>query len=134
MKHLIIVGGLVLSAALLMAGISRLPVPFVAATPTAAQGVTPDVRGVLEWEIRDATAPYPNLVVPLDAGVWFGYAGANLYGSWTEGDRAGTLYLPPPECQISPQKQCGSIFPHGGCFTAVVTYRWPDFDPVRTAW
>src|SRR5690349_21403685 len=97
----------VIATAWLMTSIAAVPGPGRGATPTAAQGTTPDVRGTIEWEIRDATAPYPNLVVPLDAGVWFGYAGANLYLSWTEGDTSVTLYTPPPECQTQPQKQCG---------------------------
>jgi hypothetical protein len=113
----------------LLAGMAALicllpaPVPASAGTrPAAARGTA-----TLEWQVRDASAPYPAIVLPSASAPWFGYAGAAVYFTWQPGDAAAVLYLPPPGCP-DPQKPCASVCPPGGagCFTAWVQYRRVD--------
>ena len=88
-----------------------------------AQGTTPDEGGAVEWSIQDATAPYPQLVVP-EGVAWFGYAGNPLYMQRTGSGAEVVIYLPPAGCP-DPALNCESVCPYGGCETGWVSYRWP---------
>jgi hypothetical protein len=104
------------------------PVPASAGTRPAAGPEPPR----LEWQVRDASAPYPAIVLPSASAPWFGYAGAPLYLSWQPGDAAALLYLPPAGCP-DPQRACESTCPPTGpgCYTAWVSYRRVSLDPAQ---
>jgi hypothetical protein len=114
--------------AALIAVVGTLPTP-VPAAPRPAPARAP---ATLEWQVRDATAPYPAIVLPTSSAPFFGYAGAALYLSWQPGDAAVRIYLPPAGCP-DPAQACESVCPPtgAGCFTAWVSYRRVSLDPAQ---
>ena len=115
--------------AVMAALICLLPAPVPAAPRPA---VTARGTATLEWQVRDASAPYPAIVLSTSSAPWFGYAGAALYLSWQPGDAPALIYLPPLGCS-DPARACESTCPPTGpgCYTAWVSYRRVSLDPAQ---
>lgn len=91
----------------------------------AAQKADGPPRGVLEWEARDTPAPAWTLVAPVAGVGWFGPVGSAVAFRWQPRAGQAIFYLP------SPGHPSACPLP-GPCYRAVVSYRWPDPDPLHT--
>ena len=108
MKHLGIIGSVVLGAILLMTSIAAAPLPG------------PDSRGTARVEREDSGNGWATvLVFGSTVGPDWGAPGALLYGAWQPGDPAVIFY--PPRCA-----GCPSVCLARSCFVATVAVRAPD--------
>ena len=124
--------GWVALAALIALALTMLALPGPTLTAREAPVPAGPEPPRLEWQVRDASAPYPAIVLPSASAPWFGYAGAALYLSWQPGDAAALIYLPPAGCP-DPARACESTCPPTGpgCYTAWVSYRRVSLDPAQ---